>query len=194
MRYIIDPNAKASACCLVNCRSYRQLGTKNWHYHAATRPLLYDEKLQPRLDPSAPPVPAFCKDKIVCDQCWYKSALGEEVSVWLQVTFTEKHAILDNSGWQAKVDVSKPLAPQMQEAAKLIQAEMQEGETARDKKRKILGQVKDDWLKYGKKPSWLNDVDATRPLAPQLKACPQQGILRAQTATGSGRHRRRGAL
>ena len=66
--------------------------------------------------------------------------------------------------------MNKPLAPQMQEAIKLMQAEMQEGETARDKERKILKQVKDDWLKYGKKPSWLSDIDATKPLAPQLEA------------------------
>ena len=63
MRYIIDPNANASACSLVNCR--RQLGTRTWCYHAATRPVLYNEKVQPRLDPLAPPIPAFYKDKIV---------------------------------------------------------------------------------------------------------------------------------
>ena len=66
--------------------------------------------------------------------------------------------------------MNKPLAPQMQEAIKLMQAEMQEGETARDKGRKILEKVKDDWLKYGRKPMWLYDVDATKPPAPQFKA------------------------
>ena len=45
----------------------------------------------------APFAPTFYKDKIVCDQSWSKSALGEEVLAWLQVTFTVTYDILDDS-------------------------------------------------------------------------------------------------
>ena len=83
--------------------------------------MLYDSSV-PRPDPSAPSAPAFYKDKVACDQRWYKSTLGEEVSAWLQVTFTAKYDILNNSGLLANVDVSKPLAPQMQAAIERMQA------------------------------------------------------------------------
>ena len=67
MRYIIDPNANASACCLVNCS--RQLGTRTWHFHqGGPRPTLVDEEFKKRPDPSAPYTPTFYKDKIVCHQ------------------------------------------------------------------------------------------------------------------------------
>ena len=39
----------------------------------------------------------------------------EEVSAWLQVTFTAEYSI-DNSGWLANVLIDKPLAPQMDAA------------------------------------------------------------------------------
>jgi hypothetical protein len=53
MRYIIDPNANASACCLVNCR--RQLGTKTWHFHQGEpRPVVHDDKGNARAEPRAP--------------------------------------------------------------------------------------------------------------------------------------------
>ena len=65
MRYIIDPNANTSACCLVNCR--RQLGTKTWHYHKAVpRPVVHNDKGNVCVDPRAPYTPTFYKDKIVC--------------------------------------------------------------------------------------------------------------------------------
>ena len=75
MRYIIDPNANTSACCLVNCR--RQLGTKTWHFHQGGPIPTLDEKFK---EYSEPYKPTFYKDKIVCDQCWHNSAVGEEVS------------------------------------------------------------------------------------------------------------------
>ena len=84
MRHIIDPNANASACCLVNCR--RQLGTRTWHFHqGGPRRTQIDEYFHKRPDPSARYTPAFYKDKIVRDQCWHNSALGKEVSAWLQL-------------------------------------------------------------------------------------------------------------
>ena len=67
-------------------------------------------------------MPTFYKDKIVCHQCWSKSALGEEVSAWLQVTFTAEYSI-DNSGWLANILIDKPLAPQM-DAARALQAQI----------------------------------------------------------------------
>ena len=41
-------------------------------------------------------------------KCWHNSALGEEVSAWLQVTFKQSYNIL-NDKIGLLVDVSKPL-------------------------------------------------------------------------------------
>ena len=83
--------------------------------------MLKDKNGNPRTDLSAPYALTLYKDKIVCHQCWSKSALGEEVSAWLQVTFTAVYSI-DNSGWLANVNVSKPPAPQMDAARTLRRA------------------------------------------------------------------------
>ena len=172
MHYIIDPNANASACCLVNCR--RQLGTKTWHFHqGGPRPTLVDEKFKKCPDPSAPYTLAFYKDKIVCDQCWHNSALGEEVSAWLQVTFMESYDILTNVGWQANVDVSKPLTPQFKaEVIKRMRGKTEKPEALKyaEADAKILEKVKADALKYSTAPPWLNKVDPTKPLTLQVKA------------------------
>ena len=81
MRYIIDLNANASACCLVNCR--RQLGARMWHYHQAVpRPAVY-ENFKKHPDLSVPYTLTFYKGNIVCHQCWSKSTLGEEAPAWL---------------------------------------------------------------------------------------------------------------
>ena len=168
MRYIIDPNANASACCLVNCR--RQLGTKYWHYHqAAPRPVIKDDKGKARADPQAPYTPTFYKDKIVCHQCWSKSALGEEVSAWLQVTFTARYSI-DNSGWLTNIDVDKPLAPQM-DAARALQEQIAAAAKA---EKKIFEEFKAYVDQNGKPPHWYNKVDRTKPLAPQVQAFNEQ--------------------
>ena len=165
---IIDPNANASACCLVNCR--RQLGTKYWHYHqAAPRPVIKDDKGKARADPQAPYTPTFYKDKIVCHQCWSKSALGEEVSAWLQVTFTARYSI-DNSGWLTNVDVGKPLAPQM-DAARALQEQIAAAAKA---EKKIFEEFKAYVDQNGKPPHWYNKVDRTKPLAPQVQAFNEQ--------------------
>ena len=111
---IIDLNASMPACCLVN--HHRQLGTKTWHYHQAVpRPVVYNSSSDAHANLQAPCMLTFYKDKIACHQCWSKSALGEEVSTWLQVMFSTEYSI-DNSGWLANILISKPLALQMDTA------------------------------------------------------------------------------
>jgi len=114
-------------------------------------------------------MPTFYKDKIVCHQCWSKSALGEEVSAWLQVTFTARYSI-DNSGWLTNVDVDKPLAPQMDEARAL----QEQIAAAAKAEKKIFEEFKAYVNQNGKPPHWYNTVDRTKLLAPQVQAFNEQ--------------------
>ena len=137
--------------------------------------MLVDEKFKKRPDPSAPYTPAFYKDKIVCDQCWHNSALGEEVSAWLQVMLMESYGILTNVGWQANINVNKPLAPQFKQVViDRIQGKTEKPDALKyaEAEAKILEKMKADVLEYSKAPLWsqLYEVDPKKPLAPQVKA------------------------
>ena len=140
--------------------------------------MLVDEKLKPRSDPSAPYAPTFYKDRIVCDQCWSKSALGEEVPAWLQVTSTATYDILSASAClKLNIDMSRPLVLQIKEAIKHAASSRQATVRRRGSKRRkknILTQVQHNWQKYSRKPLWINKVNATKPTALQVEAFNKQ--------------------
>ena len=81
--------------------------------------------------------------------------------------------ILDDFGWHVDLEVNKPLAPQIKQGAiKRMQGKVETPDALKypEQDKKILEKMKTDALKYGKAHPWFNEVDPTKPLAPQVKA------------------------
>ena len=57
-------------------------------------------------------------------------------------------------------------------------------EAEKEKEKEILAQLQHDWRNYGKKPPWINKVDATKPPVPQVenlnKQAAEQRTCRSQ--------------
>ena len=91
------------------------------------------------------------------------------------MTFEQSYDILNNK-LGLLVDVSKPLAPQLKQARiDRMQGKTEEPDVLKyaEADRKILAEMRRA-LREGKPPPWYNEVDRTKPLAPQVQAFNEQ--------------------